>query len=317
MYSKTWSRYAILILGFVLVMSLCIGLPGAIAEEEDDLCEEKGPGCIFGCSDDSLFTMDFRIEDCKFRTIGINPFFILQPGYQVVLVTPDDAVDDEGMPVDREKSVETVLYDTQKITLDDGRRIKTRVVEERAFEWDDEEMEWVTIEISLNYFAVCKKTNAVYYFGELSRDCPAGFDEDDVCTGDPDDPDEGESTEGSWEAGIDGAMPGLMMAGTPLLGSKYFQEIAEEQEAVDRGEIVALGLDVEVPAGEWSGCIEIYDTNPMEAEDGGCDGENDPKLYCPEVGLVKDQFLELVSFDYVGRDDDDDDDKRWERRHHR
>ena len=53
------------------------------------------------------------------------------------------------------------------------------MVEERAFEWDDEENEWVTIEISLNYFAICKKTNAVYYFGEWSRDCPDGFDEND------------------------------------------------------------------------------------------------------------------------------------------
>jgi len=323
MFCKALSRYAILVLGFVLVMSLCIGLSGAIAQEEDDLCEGQGDGCIFGCPDDSLFTMDFRLEDCKFQTTGVNPFFILKPGYQVVLETPEGAVDDEGEEVEREKSVETVLYDTKMITLEDGRRINARVVEERAYELevdeDTGEVEEKLIEISLNWFAICKKTNAVYYFGEWSRDCPAGFDEDDVCTGDPD-TEEGESTEGSWEAGVDGAMAGLMMTGTPLLGSKYFQEIAEEQEAVDRGEIVALGLDVVVPAGDWSGCIKIYDTNPMEAKDGGCDGENDPKLYCPGVGLVKDQFLEMISFGYVGRDDDndddDDDDDHHRSRHH-
>ena len=49
--------------------------------------------------------------------------------------------------------------------------------------------------------------------------------------------------------GSDGAMPGLMMPGTPLLGAKYFQEIAPP-DAVDRGEIAEMGLDVEVPAGE-------------------------------------------------------------------
>ena len=311
MFSKILSKSVVLVLGFAFVMLLGIGLPGAIAN--DDPCEGQGPGCIYGCPDDAEFTMDFRLEDCKFKTRGVNPFFILKPGYRLVLESNE------------EKSVETVLCDTKEIKLD-GRKIKTRVVEERALELDDGE--WVTVEISRNYFAICKKTNAVYYFGEFSRDCPAGFDENDVCTGETG-TEEGESTAGSWEAGVDGAMPGLIMPGTPLDGARYFQEIAEEQEAVDRGEIVALGLDVEVPAGNFSGCIEIYDTNPTEADEGGCIGENDVKLYCPRVGLVQDQDLKLVQYGFVGckdnedddsddEDDDDEDDdgkrKRWGRR---
>ena len=164
MFSKTLSRSAVSVLGFVFVMFIFIGLSGSIAMAND--------GGWDLCGDNADFTTEFRLEDCKFKTKGINPFFILKPGYQLVLESED------------EKSVETVLYDTKKINLD-GRKIKTRVLEERAFEWDDEEKEWVTIEISLNWFAICKKTNAVYYFGEWSRDCPAGFAEDDVCTGDP------------------------------------------------------------------------------------------------------------------------------------
>jgi len=39
----------------------------------------------------------------------------------------------------------------------------------------------LTIEISLNWFAICKK-NFVYYFGVWSRDCEHGFDENDECT---------------------------------------------------------------------------------------------------------------------------------------
>ena len=34
------------------------------------------------------------------------------------------------------------------------------------------------------------------------------------------------SHEGAWRAGVDGAQPGLIMPGTFLLGSRYFQEIA-------------------------------------------------------------------------------------------
>ncbi len=263
--------------------------------------------------DNADFTTEFRLEDCKFKTKGINPFFILKPGYQLVLES------------DEEKSVETVLYDTKKINLD-GRKIKTRVLEERAFEWDDGEREWVTIEISLNYFVICKKTNAVYYFGEWSRDCPAGFDDNDVCTGTGE---EGESNEGSWEAGKppmddpDGeiAMPGLMMPGTPLLGAKYFQEIAPPA-AVDRGQIAAMDLAWPEELGpgeepEFTGCIKIFDTNPAE----GVCGTEDAKIYCPGIGLVQDQDLELTFYGFVDdedddNDDDDDDDdddrrKRW------
>jgi hypothetical protein len=299
MFSKVFSKSTISLLGIAIALSLCIGLPGAIADECDPDLEpcpcnpDVDLTCIYGCTDDAEFTTEFLLDTCKFKSKGINPYFILQPGYQLVLETPEDA--DE-----REKSVETVLRDKKTIRYN-GRKIKTRVLEERAFEWDDDEEEWVTIEISLNWFAICKRTNAVYYFGEWSRDCEDGFDENDVCEGE-------ESNDGSWEAGVDGAEPGLIMPGTPLKGAKYFQERAEESDAVDRGEIADVGLDVTVPAGDFSGCIEIYDTNPSEADEGGCIGENDVKLYCRGVGLVKDQELELVSYGFGDYDDDDDDD---------
>jgi hypothetical protein len=284
MFSKTLSRSAVSVLGFVFVMFIFIGLSGSIAMADD--------GGWDLCGDNADFTTEFRLEDCKFKTKGINPFFILKPGYQLVLES------------DEEKSVETVLYDTKKINLD-GRKIKTRVLEERAFEWDDEEREWVTIEISLNWFAICKKTNAVYYFGEWSRDCPAGFDDNDVC--------EDESSAGSWEAGVDGAQPGIMMPGTPLLGAKYFQEIAPPG-AVDRGEIAERGLSWPDEEPEFTGCIKIFDTNPTP--DGECE-DGDAKIYCPGIGLVQDQDLELTFYGFVDDDDDDDDDdhddkrKRW------
>ena len=102
MFSKVLSRSAVSVLGFVFVMSLCIGLPGAIAEEPDHA--SPGDGCLFGCPDDvtSPWIFDWRIASLK---LGINPFFILKPGYQLVLESED------------EKSVETVLCDTKWINL--------------------------------------------------------------------------------------------------------------------------------------------------------------------------------------------------------
>lgn len=294
MFTKKMLMSVIPALGLVFAVFFFVGLSANNAKAE---VPDR-------CGDNAEFTTDFRLEDCEFEDKGINPYFILKPGYRLVLETPEDEEE-------REKSVETVLQDTKWIDLD-GRKIKTRVVEERAFEWDEEEGEWVAIEISLNYFAICNKTNAVYYFGEFSRDCPDGFDENDVCEGE-------ESNAGSWEAGVNGE-PGLIMAGTPLLGARYFQEIAPPA-AVDRGEIAELGLswplEDDLDEGQepdFTGCIKIFDTNPAE-DPPVCDDE-DPKIYCPGVGLVQDQDLELTSYGFI-----DDDDKRWRRKwghfHHR
>lgn len=256
-----------------IIMIILFGMLGRTALADDyDLC---------GNNDE--FTGDFLIDDCQFKTVGMNPYFILRPGYQLILESEE------------ERSVETVLCKTKTINLD-GRRIKTRVYEERAMEWDADDEEWVTVEISLNWFAICKKTNDVYYFGEWSRDCEEGFDENDECC-DEEDRCGNEVTTGSWEAGVDGAMPGIMMPGTFLLGAKYFQEIAPPA-AVDRGENAAMGLDVDVAAGQWSDCVRIFDTNP--AEGGDACGEDDAKTYCYGVGLVQDQEMELVEYGFAG-----------------
>jgi hypothetical protein len=284
MFSRILTRSVALGLGLGCVLSIGIGVSAHVAIADNP---PGFPDLPDVCGNNDAFTTEFRWEDCDFDDEGMNPYFVLKPGYQLVLES------------DEERSVETVLRDTKRITLD-GRKIKTRVLEERAFELDEEDGGWKAIEISLNWLAICKETNTVYYFGEFSRDCPDGFDENDHC--------DDESNAGSWEAGVDGAMPGVMMTGTPLLGARYFQEIAPPG-AVDRGEITEMGLDVVVPAGQSSGCIKILDTNPTPV--GEC-GEDDAKLYCPWIGLVQDQDLQLVSYGFAGDDDDDDDDH-----HHR
>lgn len=268
MFSKKMLRSAISVLGVVFAVSICIGLTSGIAmawQEEH-------------CKNDWQFTTEFYLLDCGgFSNTGSNPYFSLNPGYQLILES------------DEEKAEITVLAET---LLVDG--VWTRVVEERAYELDDGEE--VLAEISKNYFAICNRTNDVYYFGELSLECDpeetGGFDPDneDQCA-DGSEPDD----TGSFLAGVDGEA-GLIMPGTFLLGAKYFQEQywAEDPEdsAVDRGENVAMGLDVEVPAGEWSDCVKIIDTNPAEGICKRKDG--DPKIYCRGVGLVQDEDLELV-----------------------
>lgn len=210
-----------------------------------------------GAQEDDGFTTDFRLEDCKWRTVGVNPYFILKPGRRLVL---------EG---NGERVLITVLPETRRITLEIGgrsRTVNTRVVEEREFE--DGEL----VEVSRNFFAICTKTNDVFYFGEEVDD----YEDCEIV-----------SHEGAWLAGVDGAMPGIIMPGTFLLGSRYFQEIAPGV-ALDRAEHVGTGLTVETPYGVLENCVEVLETTPLE------EGEMSVKVYAPGIGLVIDEDLVLV-----------------------
>jgi hypothetical protein len=218
------------------------------------------------------FTDSFRLEDCRFLPRGANPFFILEPERQLVYEN-----EEEG-----ETLFITVLEQTRRITLPIGgrpRTIRTAVVEEREFDEDG------LVEISRNFFAICEKTNDVFYFGE-EVDI---FEDGEIV-----------SHEGAWLAGRGGARPGIIMPGTFLLGSRYAQEVAPGV-AEDRAEHVAEGLEIETPAGRFRGCVEIVETSPLDP------GSESTKQYCPRVGLVADNDALLVEIGEDESDDEDDD----------
>ncbi|MCG8462866.1 MAG: hypothetical protein MI919_41805, partial [Holophagales bacterium] len=205
------------------------------------------------------FTTDFDRERCNFTTTGSNPYFPLWPGYSLALEGLEE--DDEGEMV-AISAVLTVLEDTELV---DG--VLTRVFEER--ESEDGEL----VEISRNFLAICRETGDVWYFGE-----------------DVDDYEDGEIVghDGAWRAGADGASPGILMPGTPLLGARFFEEIAPGV-AEDRGEIVGMGEEVTVPWGTFEDTLLVEDTDPLNPEEGG-----DEKVYAAGVGQIVDEELELV-----------------------
>jgi hypothetical protein len=206
------------------------------------------------------FTADFRMEDCTFETAGENVYFILRPGYQLVLEGEEDG---EVVRVEI-----TVLDETEDIILQEMGEVETRVVEER--EYVDGEI----LEISRSFFAICNETSAVYYFGE----------EVDIY-------EDGEvvSHEGTWRAGEDGAKAGLIMPGTFLLGSRYFQEQVPGV-AMDRAENVEMGLELTTEAGTFTDCVKVEETTPLHPDELGY------KVYSPGVGVIQDGEIELVEY---------------------
>lgn len=203
------------------------------------------------------FTSEFDRERCTFVTVTSNPYFPLWPGYRLIL---EGVETDQGEMVER-RSHHTVLPETELV---DG--VLTRVVEHR--EWEDDEL----IEVSRDFYAVCRETGAVWYFGE-----DVDVYEDGVVTGHP----------GGWRAGLNGARPGIIMPGTPLVGARYQQELAPGV-AEDRGEIVSIGQTMTVPAGTFHNILEITDTNPLDPE------EEDAKFYALGVVLIQDEVEKLV-----------------------
>ncbi|HSK79462.1 MAG TPA: hypothetical protein VLQ45_23615 [Thermoanaerobaculia bacterium] len=208
------------------------------------------------------FTTDFDVERCTFVSHGRqNPYFSLQPGDQVTLEGEDDGEEIEVQI--------TVKRGTRKITFTtpEGTRktVRARVVEEK--EWKDGEL----AEISRNWFARCIETNDVFYFGES-----VDFYEDGRIVG----------HEGSWQAGVDGAQPGIIIPARFLLGARYFQEIAPE--AMDRAENVEMGLTVTAAGETFEDCVKVRETSPLEPDD------ESVKVYCPGVGMVQDGEIELT-----------------------
>src|SRR5215813_4844961 len=96
-----------------------------------------------GCAGIGEWTSHFQTDGDELVSIGRNPYFILEPGYQLVL---------EGGGT---QLIITVLNETKRV---DG--VETRVVEER------ETKNGQLIEVARNYLAISRRTNDIFYFGE-------------------------------------------------------------------------------------------------------------------------------------------------------
>jgi hypothetical protein len=203
------------------------------------------------------FSSNLMQDSCTLITTGRNTYFILDPGYQLTLggIHKNDTT----------LLVITVLNETKKIG-----GIETRVVEE------NESVNGKTIEISRNFFALCKQTNSIFYFGE---------EVDIYKDGKVVNHDGAWIAEGNNKAGI--ALPGVF-----LLGSRYYQEIAPGI-AMDRAEIISISETFQTPDGKYSNVLKIEETTPLEPNDISY------KLYAPGIGLVKDDNLVLLKHGFI------------------
>ena len=130
--------------------------------------------------------------------------------------------------------------------------------------YSEEYLDGELMEYTEDWFAEDQDGN-VWYFGEYSL---SWDDEEEEWTDD-----------GSWEAGVDGAEPGILMYAHPKMGMKYQQEYYEG-EAEDMAMVINLDKTVQVGDVVYEGCLETMDWTPLEP------GEREHKFYHPGTGLV-------------------------------
>jgi hypothetical protein len=179
-----------------------------------------------------------------------NPYFPLVPGTTYIY-----RGETEGVPT---RDVMTVTTDTKVIL-----GVTTIVVHDQAYE------EGVLVEDTFDWYAQDVDGN-VWYFGENTKE----LDENGNVI----------STEGSWEAGVNGAEPGIIMEANPKKGDKYQQEFAPDV-AEDMAQVIGFEDSFCVKYGCFEDVLVTKDWTPLEK------GVVENKYYAKGVGFI---FGEMV-----------------------
>ena len=184
------------------------------------------------------------IDPAKFKTHVENPYFPLVPGTTYMFSERvGKQVSDNEVTVTSDTRV--IMGVTCTVVRDILR--EKGVVKEETSDWYAEDND-----------------GNVWYFGEETKEYETNGKF---------------STEGSWEGGVNGAQPGVMMWGKPAPGEPYRQEYLAGS-AEDMGQIVALNASATTPYGAFSGCVRTKEWSLLEPG-------TEKKWYAKGVGVVR------------------------------
>ena len=190
-----------------------------------------------------------RIDPANFVPVIDNPYLPLQPGTTLIY---------EGVSGgDREVVKVTVTNETKEIL-----GITATVVRDRVF------VGGRLAEDTFDWYAQDRLGN-VWYLGEDTKE----YEDGKVV-----------STAGSWEAGVEGAQPGIIMLADPQVGDTYRQEFYEG-EAEDVARVIGIDESVTVPYGSFRGVLRTEDWTPLEPE------IRENKFYARGIGVVFERLV--------------------------
>jgi hypothetical protein len=206
-----------------------------------------------------------HINPSGFTTKIDNKYFPLKPGTTFVYQGNSGG--------NAERDVMTVTHSTKQIM-----GVKCVVVDDRV--WAGGKL----TEKTFDYYAQDKKGN-VWYFGENSKAYKNGK----------------VSTAGSWEAGKNGAKPGIIMQARPKVGQSYRQEYYKGS-AEDTAKVIDINGSAKVPFGSFDHySLLTKEWSPLEP------GVVEHKYYAAGVGDIKEvtvkgpsETLALVKVEHTG-----------------
>lgn len=190
-------------------------------------------------------TSPLQIDPGNFVSVIDNKYFPLTPG-----TTFTYRGETEGIPSRTETSV---TYDTKVIL-----GVTCTVVHDQVFE------KGVLVEDTFDWYAQDVDGN-VWYFGEDTKE----LDKHGNVI----------STEGSWEAGVDGAEAGIIMEANPQVGDRYYQEFLRGV-AEDQAKVLQLDASICVQYGCFDNVLVTKEWSRLEP------GVVDNKYYAQGVGSI-------------------------------
>jgi hypothetical protein len=205
-------------------------------------------GCTSFSSQEQHKAYTPHINPSEFTTKIDNEYFPMKPGTTFLY---------EGKG---ERDEMSVTHQTRKVM-----GVECVVVDDRA--WEGGKL----IEKTYDWFAQDKE-GTVWYFGEDTKEYENG---------------KVVSTKGSWEAGVDGAKPGIIMPAHPKVGQSYRQEYYKG-EAEDQAKVQSLNASVTVAYGSFDHVLVTREWTPLEPS------YDEHKYYARGVGQVYGGGSELV-----------------------
>jgi hypothetical protein len=188
-----------------------------------------------------------RLDPGRFTTQIDNRYWPMKPGSRWLLRETDKGGDAQR--------VEITVTDQTKTIMG----IEARVVHDKVTNAKDGSL----VEDTYDWYAQDDKGN-IWYLGEDTKE----YENGKVAT-----------TEGSWQAGVDGAQPGILLPADPKRLMEYRQEYYRGQ-AEDAAKVLSLDMRAKVPAGLFDQVLVTREYTPLEPN------LLEHKFYAPKVGPV-------------------------------
>jgi hypothetical protein len=187
---------------------------------------------------------DPKIDPAQFSSKVTNPYTPWKPGARWVYTGTKDG-QPERVEVTVKKQTKTILGVRCVVVSDIVTTNST--LAEKTTDWYAQD-----------------KAGNVWYFGEDTAEYKNG-----VVT----------TTQGTWEAGVDNALPGIVMEAQPKKGDHFRQEY-RPGVALDKATILDTNATVKVPKGTYQSAVITHDINPLDPT------KLEHKWYAPGVGFV-------------------------------